>query len=434
MSSHHARTIPVAHGSYGQYRNELAHALAELVTHPGESQLSTRDTVRVLGFRDLLLTSLTSTCDEVLAGAPGTDRSMAAVAAAPARALRATLHALPHATESVAPSVLFATMPRDPYVRLWRTAARTSLLAADTLATGQPTSWRTHPDTAWAVMADTTAAVHALAVLDRHLATHPRLEITDAARAALQASWRTGLRLVASEVSRIAHTQPLTPRADPVTRPPRLSPFPVTGPASLLAGYQHTHRLLEARGGILPIKTLGHVLPRPASPTPSPTTATGCTSTAAPTETTSPSCGVSTPKPPKPYSPTGVRSPDSAKPCITRYSPRSERCTGPCTVSPRAEVGNTWSARSQQSCCPPPTRPSTPSPPASNAPLPATSTSLPTTAPPRPPKSACNGSPPDAPPTSTPCSPPPEHFKQHPTRSSTNPVPNNDHPLLHDRR
>ena len=247
--------------TYGQHRDQLAHNLAVLLARPDhEPQLRAAETRRVLAYRDLLLTSLSAITAETLAGAAGVNRSLAAAAHAPARALRSTLQDLPAASAPAPPTQTLAVTPTTRYARTWRSAASNALLAADALAAGEPPTWRTEPDAAWAVMADTAAAVHALAILDRRLATHPTPHLDDTTRQVLSASWRSGLRLVASEVSRLAHSQPLSDQADRLTRPPALRPFPLTDATQLAAGYQHTVRLLEARDGILPLRTLGHLL------------------------------------------------------------------------------------------------------------------------------------------------------------------------------
>jgi hypothetical protein len=245
--------------NYGDERDRLAHALATLLA-ADEPTIGGTDTRRVLQYRDMLLTSLTSIADEVLGGAANVKPTLGATATTPARALRTTLHSLPCAGDPAAPTDVLQITPRSPHARTWRTAASAAMLAADALAAGQPATWRADPNTGWAVMADTAAAAHALAVLDRRLATHPTPHLSDAARQALHTSWHTGLRLVASEVSRLAHTQPLADHADHLARPPALRPFPLTDTTQLTAGYQHTLRLLQARDGMLPIRTLGHLL------------------------------------------------------------------------------------------------------------------------------------------------------------------------------
>ncbi|HWL97362.1 MAG TPA: hypothetical protein VNP20_08450 [Nocardioidaceae bacterium] len=245
--------------TYGNERDRLAHALISLLTAE-EPALGRTDACRVLQYREAVLSNLTSISDAVLGGAPAAKPTLSAVSAAPARALRTTLHTLPKTGDPVAPSDVFAAAPRNGYVRRWHTAAQASLLAADALATGQPTRWRVDPDAAWSVMADTSAAAHALAVLDHRLATHPSEHFDDRARDALNATWRTGLRLIASEVSRLAQTQPLSDQADHLARPPKLLPFPVSDPNQLVVGYQQFLRMLQARDGVLPIRVLGHVL------------------------------------------------------------------------------------------------------------------------------------------------------------------------------
>jgi hypothetical protein len=245
--------------TYGKERDRLAHALTHLLA-ADEPALGRTDACRVLHYRDAVLSNLTSISDEVLGGAPAAKPTLSAVSTAPARALRTTLHALPQSGDPVAPTDVMASAPRNGYARTWRTAAQASLLAADALATGQPTSWRAEPDAAWSVMADASASAHALAVLDRRLATHPSEHLDDRARDALRATWRTGLQLVASEVSRLAHTQPLSDRADHLARPPQLLPFPVSDTTQLAAGYHQTLRLVQAREGMLPLRSLGHFL------------------------------------------------------------------------------------------------------------------------------------------------------------------------------
>jgi len=244
--------------TYGIERDRLAHALTTLLA-ADEPTLGRTETRRVLAYRDLVLTNLTTITDEVLGGAAVTRPTLGAAAAAPARVLRSTLQSLPRTVDRVAPTDLFSATARSSYARSWRTAAQAATLAADALTTAQPTTWKSDPDTGWSIMADTSAAVHALAILDRRLSTQPNKHISDATREALQASWRTGLRLVASEVTRLAHTQPLSDHADTLARPPALRPFPVTEPAQLTAGYQQALRLLQNRDGRLPIRTLGHL-------------------------------------------------------------------------------------------------------------------------------------------------------------------------------
>ena len=243
--------------TYGTERDRLAHALTTLLA-ADEPTLGRTETRRVLAYRDLVLTNLTTITHEIL-GAAVTRLTLGAAAAAPARVLRTTLQSLPRAGDRVAPTDLFSATARNPYARSWRTAAQAATLAADALTTAQPTNWRTDPDTGWSIMADTSAAVHALTILDRRLATRPNPHLDDAAREALNASWRTGLRLVASEVTRLAHSQPLSDQADERARPPVPRPFPVTEPAPLTAGYQQELRLLQTRDGMLPIRTLGHL-------------------------------------------------------------------------------------------------------------------------------------------------------------------------------
>jgi hypothetical protein len=245
--------------TYGSERDRLATALTLLLA-ADEPTLGRTAARQVLRYRDTLLSNLTSISDEVLGGAPVAKPTLGAVSAAPARALRTTLHALPQTGDPVAPTDVLAAVPRDGYARRWRNAAHASLLAADALSTGQPSGWRADPDAAWSVMADTSAAAHALAVLDRRLASHPSEHLDDRARDALHATWRTGLRLVASEVSRLAHTQPLSDQADGLARPPELRPFPVSDTAELPAGYHQTLRLVQARDGMLPLRSLGHFL------------------------------------------------------------------------------------------------------------------------------------------------------------------------------
>ena len=208
--------------TYGQHRDQLAHNLAALLAGPAhEPQLRAAETRRVLAYRNLLLTSLTTITTETLAGAAGVNRSLAAAADAPARALRSTLQDLPPASAPAAPTLTLAVTPTTQYARTWRSAASNAILAADALAAGEPRTWRTEPDAAWAVMADTAAAVHALAILDRRLATPPSRHLDETSRQVLNAGWRSGLRLVASEVSRLAHSQPLSDQADRLTRPRR---------------------------------------------------------------------------------------------------------------------------------------------------------------------------------------------------------------------
>lgn len=244
--------------TYGTERDRLAHALTTLLA-ADEPTLGRTETGRVLAYRDLMLTNLTTITDKVLGGAAVTRPTLGAAAAAPARVLRSTLRSLPRAGDSVAPTDLFSAPARNSYARSWRTAAQAATLAADALTTAEPTTWKSDPDTGWSIMADTSAAVHALAILDRRLATHPNPHLGDEARGALQASWRTGLRLVASEVTRLAHTQPLSDHADALARPLALRPFPVTESAQLNAGYEQVLRLLQTRDGMLPIRTLGHL-------------------------------------------------------------------------------------------------------------------------------------------------------------------------------
>jgi hypothetical protein len=244
--------------TYGTERDRLAHALATLLA-ADEPALGRAETPQILAYRDIVLTNLTTITQEILGGAAGAKPTLGATAAAPARVLGATLRSLPRAGDRVAPTDLFSAAARTPYARGWRTTAQAAMLAADALTAGEPKSWRADPDTGWSVMADTSAAAHALAILDRRLATHPTPRLSDSAREVLQASWRTGLRLVASEVTRLAHTQPLSNGADQLARPPELRPFPVTEPAQLAAGYQQVLRLLQASDGRLPIRTLGHL-------------------------------------------------------------------------------------------------------------------------------------------------------------------------------
>ena len=245
--------------TYGNERDRLANALTSLLA-ADEPTLGRTDARRVLQYRDTVLSNLTSISDEVLGGAPAVKPALSTVSTAPARALRTTLHTLPQTGDPVAPSDVMASTPRNGYARTWRTAAQASLLAADALATGQPSGWHAEPDAAWSVMADASAAAHALAVLDRRLATHPSEHFDDRARDALHVTWRTGLRLIASEVSRLAHTQPLSDQADRLARPPELRPFPVSDTTQLAAGYHQTLRLVRAREGMLPLRSLGHFL------------------------------------------------------------------------------------------------------------------------------------------------------------------------------
>jgi hypothetical protein len=245
--------------TYGNDRDRLARALTSLLA-ADESALGKTDARRVLQYRDIVLSNLSSISDEVLGGAPVAKPTLSAVSAAPARALRTTLHALPQTGDPVAPSDVLAAAPRDLYARSWRIAAQASLLAADALAAGRPADWRVEPDAAWSVMADVSAAAHAIAVLDRRLTSHPSVHLDDRARAALNATWRTGLPLVASEVSRLAHTRPLSDQADHLSRPPDLRPFPVSDITELPDGYHQTLRLVHARDGMLPLRSLGHLL------------------------------------------------------------------------------------------------------------------------------------------------------------------------------
>jgi len=247
--------------TYGAYRDDAARALATLLGETTPQGLALEQLDRVLGCRDVLITSLQQQFRLATGAAQQESLRLAALEGNPVTAFGLLLHQIPIVGSREAPTDVLTPRAGDPpCVATWGRAARSSLLAADVLDTTQ--AWRPDPKAAWAVVADTAQAAWALSVLDTDLAAIAEpSEQQDVARE-LAAAGRSGIGLLSRLTGELARRGEFNPHLDELTRPSteRMQPRPLSQFSQVANGEQRVARMLYRRGGVLPVKALGPML------------------------------------------------------------------------------------------------------------------------------------------------------------------------------
>jgi hypothetical protein len=247
--------------TYGAYRDDTARALATLLDQSTTQRLIIEQFNRVIGSRDLLLTSLQQQFRLATGATQDGSLRLAAVEDNPVAAFGRVLHQLPALESREAPTDVLTRRAGDPpCVATWQQVARSSLLAADVLDSTQ--AWRPDPKSTWGVVADTARAAWALSVLDADLSTiAEHSEQHDVARR-LDATGRSGIGLLSRLTVDLARRGEFNPHLDQLSRPSteRMEPRPLSQFSQAAEGEHRVARMLHQRGGVLPVKTLGPVL------------------------------------------------------------------------------------------------------------------------------------------------------------------------------
>lgn len=138
--------------TYGEYRDDALHALAQLLTASTQEAIPAVQVARMLNCRDSLLVSIRRQFRLATGEAGFGSVSLSAVEANPTAALGTVLADLPRAGSGQAPTDVLLPRDENSYVAWWQQAGRSALLATDVL--DRTHAWRADPRAAWTVVAD----------------------------------------------------------------------------------------------------------------------------------------------------------------------------------------------------------------------------------------------------------------------------------------